>query len=73
MDAYTNAVLGIMFLSLAFAAVFLMFKIWGSFQRKGTSAALPDPSWLSSRTCWSAWSTTVSKSPPRGRKRSRGT
>jgi cytochrome c5 len=26
-----------------------------------------------SRTCWSAWSTTVSKSPPRGRKRSRGT
>lgn len=33
MDAYTNAVLGIMFLFLAFAAVFLMFKIWGSFRR----------------------------------------
>lgn len=29
MNAYTNAVLGIVFLSLSFAAVFLMFKIWG--------------------------------------------
>ena len=29
MDAYTNAVLGVVFLSLGFAAVFLMFKIWG--------------------------------------------
>jgi hypothetical protein len=29
MDAYTNALLGIAFLTLGFAAVFLMFKIWG--------------------------------------------
>lgn len=29
MDAYTNALLGILFLSLGFAAVFLMFRIWG--------------------------------------------
>ena len=33
MDAYTNAVLGIVFLSVAFAVVFLMFKIWGPFRR----------------------------------------
>jgi mono/diheme cytochrome c family protein len=29
MDAYTNAILGIVFVTLGFAAVFLMFKIWG--------------------------------------------
>jgi hypothetical protein len=29
LDAYTNAVLGIIFITLGFAAVFLMFKIWG--------------------------------------------
>lgn len=29
MDAYTNALFGIVFVTLGFAAVFLMFKIWG--------------------------------------------
>lgn len=42
MDAYTNALLGIAFATLGFAAVFLMFKIWGyPFDEERQSSSAP--------------------------------
>jgi hypothetical protein len=42
MDAYTNALLGIAFATLGFAAVFLMFKIWGYlFDEERQSSSAP--------------------------------